>query len=52
MSYGCVLSFVFVWLVLSLFVKGVAGKGIVMPGVYKAPLNHVSLSSDIPDKGD
>lgn len=51
MSYGCVLSFVFVWLVLSLFVKGVAGKGIVMPG-DKAPLNHVSLSSDIPDKGD
>lgn len=51
MSYGCVLIFVFLWLVLSLFVKGIAGKGMVMPG-DKAPLNHVSLSSDIPNEGD
>lgn len=51
MSYGCVLILVFIWLVLSLFMKGIAGKGMVMPG-DKAPLNHVSLSSDIPNKGD
>lgn len=49
MSYGCVLIFVFIWLVLSLFVKGIAGKGMVMPG-DKAPL--VSLSFDITNKGD
>lgn len=51
MSYGCVLIFVFLWLVLSLFVKGIARKGMVVPG-DKAPLNHVSLSSDIPNEGD
>lgn len=51
MSYGCVGIFVFICLFLSLFVKGIAGKRMVMPG-DKAPLNHISLSSDIPNKGD
>lgn len=41
----------FLYLFLSLFVKGIAGKRMVMPGV-KPPLNHVSLSSGIPNKGD
>lgn len=47
MNCGCV----FIWLVLNLFVNGIAGKEMVMPG-DKALLNHVSLSSDIPNKGD
>lgn len=33
------------------FCKSISGEGMVMPG-HKAPLNHVSLSSDIPNKGD
>lgn len=42
--------YLFHWF-LSLFVKGIAGKRMVMPG-DKSPLNHISLSSDIPNKGD
>lgn len=40
-----------IFLFLSLFVKGIAGKRMVMPG-DKASLNHISLSSDITNKGD
>jgi len=50
MSYGCVLIFVFICFLLSLFVKGIAGKRMVMPG-DEAPLNHISLSSDMLNKG-
>lgn len=38
--------FLFIWLVLSLFVKGVAGKRMKMPG-DKILFNHISFSSDI-----
>lgn len=38
--------FLFIWLILSLFVKGTAGKRMKMPG-DRVLLNHISLSSDI-----